>query len=112
MIETYNPFISQAELFGKTLDLVSKIQSYVVSRKSKLIMLLIPDRNDLDSPGRSYVSAQQICSKLNLDCLSTIRSLRPEDYTDPPDQHWNVGGHRKVGYLLLNQVLKAIGRDH
>lgn len=91
-----------------TLELLKDINSYVSTRNSKFILLLIPERSDLCRVGESYKKTLWCCNELGIDYIEIRDILDKDDYTAPPDDHWNQAGHTKAGKLLAKYVMEIM----
>ena len=94
-----------------TLKLLEDIIKYVSTRNSKFIMLIIPARSDLYQKGEYYKKALWCCKKLGIDCIEVKDILNKDDYTNPPDNHWNQAGHTKAGKLLAKYLIKVMNES-
>ena len=81
---------------------------------SQLLVLLIPDRNDIDTPREHYQMALRLFHDLRLPYLDVRGSLAlADDYFsfDVWDIHWTTAGHQKIGALLADciEAFYAVG---
>jgi hypothetical protein len=92
----------------ETEVLLREIRDYVSANEIDLLVLLIPGQEDIRSPGRKYLAAQQIMRDLSIEFIDLRSWLGEEDYNLPPDIHWNNGGHSKAGEVVLDHILPLI----
>jgi len=90
-----------------TRSLVEKIQETSDENDSRLIVLLIPSRKDIDNPTDMYAAAKKIFKELNVECIELREDLTIDDYAMKPDPHWNEKGHKKAGEKVRGQLLKS-----
>ena len=70
-----------------------------------MLVLLIPDRNDIGAPSHLYQTAVQLMEELRLPYLDPIHALDAElDYAPKPNAHWNSAGHQKIGTMLSDCI--------
>ena len=92
---------------------LAQLRDAVYDLEGELVVLLVPRRNDLASPGTEYVTAVQVMQELGIPYFNPIELLDPvADYALPPDGHWNSAGHQKIGAHLLEciNVFAASGK--
>ncbi len=90
--------------YKTTKELLDSIRSYLTEHNVALLVLLVPDREDLPERGNSYSLARNLCLELHIEVVEVADALAPEDYKAPPDTHWNDSGHRKVAEALIPRV--------
>ncbi|MCY4072650.1 MAG: SGNH/GDSL hydrolase family protein [Chloroflexi bacterium] len=84
-----------------TRDYLEKLRDTVSTQLGELLVLLIPHRSDLVSPGGHYSTAIQLMAELEIPYIDPRSELeKTVDYTALPDVHWNNAGHKKIGELL------------
>ena len=88
-----------------TRKYLEELRDMVSAQKGELLVVLIPHRNDLLSPGRRYATAKQLMAELEIPYIDPRSELEETvDYTQRPDVHWNNGGHQKIGNMLSNCI--------
>jgi len=94
-----------------TRDYLEELRDTVSAQYSELLVLLIPHRSDLVSPGGHYSTAIQLMAELEIPYIDPRSELEVTvDYTVLPDVHWNNAGHQKMGELL-SRCLDAFRAD-
>ena len=94
-----------------TRDYLEELRDAVSAQNGELLVLLIPHRSDLASPGRHYSTALQLMAELKIPYIDPRSELEETvDYTALPDVHWNNAGHQKMGQLL-SRCIKAFRAD-
>lgn len=84
-----------------TRTYLEELRDAVSAQNSELLVLLIPHRGDLASPGRRYLTAIQLMEELEIAYIDPRLEFEYSvDYTVRPDVHWNNAGHQKIGELL------------
>ncbi len=92
----WNYSVEQTRLY------LTQVRDYVEAADAQLLVLLIPHRNDFTSPGRQYLTAQQLFGELSIAYIDLGERLDPDiDYAPSPDTHWDNEGHAKVGQIVL-----------
>ena len=76
------------------------LRAAAAAQDTALLVVLIPDREDLPSPTPRYQNALAIMTELEMPYLDPFHALDIRDYIPPPDGHWNSVGHQKVGNML------------
>ncbi len=76
------------------------LRAAAAAQDTALLVVLIPDREDLPSPTPRYQNALAIMTELEMPYLDPFHALDIRDYIPPPDGHWNTAGHQKVGKML------------
>jgi len=84
--------------FKVTFDLMTKIDSYVSNKGSKLIVLIIPSKADMSGLGTKYINMRCICEAVGIEYIEVLDILDKMDYV--ADGHWTVGAHQKVSYVI------------
>jgi hypothetical protein len=79
---------------------LSRIREYADVHGIELLVLLIPDRQDLIEPSRVHRAATALFEELDLVVLDPAAQLSDTSYAALPDVHWSDEGHRRVGRLL------------
>ena len=88
-----------------TRKYLADLRDAVSAQNSELLILLIPHRGDLVSPGGRYLTAIQLMEELEIPFIDPRLELdEAADYTRRPDVHWNNAGHEKIGELLSQCV--------
>ena len=86
-------------------DYLAQLRDSVQAHDSQLLVLLIPRREDIASPGDRYLKAAELFQELGLAYMDIRPFLDPaQDYMPFPNEHWNNSGHQKVGALLSECV--------
>ena len=84
-----------------TRQYLAQLRDQAAVIDSQLLVLLIPQSTDLESPGEPYRTARQLFQELKIPYMEAGDVLTPADYTD----HWNTDGHQKVGAYLSECVV-------
>ncbi|MDD2889348.1 MAG: hypothetical protein PHE49_01740 [bacterium] len=94
--------------FNKTLNLFRQIKDYVDANNSKLVILIIPHKYEIEKRTKSehYTKIIDICKTLTIDYMEVFDEL---SYSDYYEWHWNKSGHLKVGNLLAERIQKDEG---
>lgn len=88
-----------------TRDYLQALRDAVSAEESEFLVLLIPHRSDLASPGSRYSAAIQLMTELKIPYVDPRAELEASvDYTALPDVHWNNAGHQKLGQLLSHCI--------
>ncbi len=88
-----------------TSKYLEALRDAVSAQNGELLVMLIPHRNDLLSPGRRYTTAIQLLSELDIAYIDPRLLLEESvDYTQKPDVHWNNDGHQKIGKLMSHCI--------
>jgi hypothetical protein len=74
---------------------------------TRLLVLVIPERDDLETPTAAYTASLQMLEELDIPYLTIRNRLTIADYASPPDTHWNLAGHTRAGNLMIS-CLQAI----
>jgi hypothetical protein len=90
---------------AETERLIGEIDSYVASHDAHLIVLIIPEGEDFAHQGEQYTEIVRILQERSIDYVDPLSVLEEDDYTPPPDLHWNNAGHAKAAQLLLERIL-------
>ncbi len=94
-----------------TRDYLEELRDTVSAQNGELLVLLIPHRSDLVSPGSHFSTALQLVTELEIPYIDPRSELDgTTDYTALPDVHWNNAGHQKIGGLL-NRCIEAFRAD-
>ena len=94
-----------------TRGYLTQLISEVSSLGAKLIVLLIPEPNELDAMNPRYLEAIQLVTELQIPYINPIDKLQAGiDYATGNDFHWNTVGHQKIG-ALLGECLRAYFDD-
>ncbi len=83
-----------------TREYLRDLRDAAMAQDTALLVLLIPDREDLLSPTRQYENALAIMAELEIPYLNPIHALDIRDYMPGTDRHWSNAGHQKVGNML------------
>jgi hypothetical protein len=89
---------------GITQDLVAEIQNLAAAAKTEFLVMLIPERNDLGTPGENYQKAISLFNELGISYIEPRAILLERDYAPEPDPHWNNEGHGKVAGFVLEEL--------
>ena len=90
-----------------TLDYLRHLRDESEALGSELLILLIPDRNDIDTPRERYQMALRLFNDLGIAFLDVRADLNlAEDYFpfESWDIHWTTAGHQKIGALLADCI--------
>ena len=84
-----------------TREYLRDLRAAAAAQDTALLVVLIPNREDVLAPTPRYQNALAIMEELGLPHLNPIHALDVElDYAREPDTHWNTAGHQKVGNML------------
>ena len=83
-----------------TREYLRDLRDAAAAQDTALLVLLIPDREDLLAPTRHYENALAIMAELEIPYLNLIHALNIRDYMPGTDVHWNNAGYQKVGNML------------
>ena len=84
-----------------TREYLRLLREAAAAQDTALLVLLIPFRSDIASPGLRYQTALRLFEELEMPYLPLIHALDAElDYDLPGNSHWNSDGHQKVGVIL------------
>ncbi len=91
--------------FSQFVDITRRylkaLRAAAAAQDTALLVVLIPNREDVLAPTPRYQNALAIMEELGLPHLNPIHALDVElDYAPEPDTHWNTAGHQKVGKML------------
>ena len=103
--------VAQRMHFRRQVDLtrgfLQALREASAAQGSRLLIMLIPKKTDLQAPGTEFREAVNLFQKLGIRYFMPIEILDAEaDYA--PDWHWNNAGHQKVGTLLSDCVDRFI----
>ena len=88
-----------------TREYLLQLRESTATQYSDLLVLLIPDREDLTAASDRFLTAVNLMNELQLQYINPMPILDPEeDYAPLPDNHWNNSGHQKVGALLSDCI--------
>ena len=88
-------------IIDATRTYLTALRDAAAAQNAALLVLLIPNRNDIDDPSIRYQTARELMEELAIPQLTLIHALDAAlDYAPPPDIHWNNAGHQKVGAVL------------
>ena len=96
-----------------TREYLTSLRDSAAAQDTALLVLLIPQPDDIGRPGHLYQAAVQLMKELEIPYLNPIHALDAAlDYMPKPDIHWNTAGHQKIG-AMLGACLSAfqIGQD-
>lgn len=97
----------KAKQIETSRELLSTLRDRVRAQGTDLLVLVIPQQEDLDAPGDYYRAAIQLMEEAGLPYMNPSHVLDAEtDYAPAGDGHWNSAGHQKVG-ALLSDCLEA-----
>ena len=84
-----------------TREYLAQLRDDVAAMDSQFLVLLIPGYADVGAPRLPYRTSKQLFEELRIPYLEAMRVLERADYSD----HWNTGGHQKVGAYLSECVV-------
>lgn len=88
------------------------LRGAAAAQDTALLVLLIPHRNDMSSPGAHYQTALRLMEELGIPYIDPSHLLDSKlDYAPRPDVHWNSAGHQKIG-AMLSDCLAAFQISH
>lgn len=91
---------------------LTELRDYTDTHDIALLILLIPRREDIESPGTLFQRAIEIFKDLEIPYFDVSDILNADaDYTPSPDIHWNSVGHATVG-LILAECLEQFQNSH
>lgn len=89
-----------------TRQYLTELHDYTEANNIALFILMIPRREDIESPGTLVQNARQLFKDLKIPYLNVTDILDAEtDYAPEPDIHWSTEGHQTVG-MILGQCLE------
>ncbi|MEO1290890.1 MAG: SGNH/GDSL hydrolase family protein [Chloroflexota bacterium] len=94
-----------------TQSLLAALQETVEANGAELLILHIPDYEDMATETETYTWLTDIVTELAIPRVDVIDYLEQSDYIPPPDGHWNNSGHEIVGRLLATCVLQLLESD-
>jgi len=87
--------------YDATRRLLGEIRDVCVQSKTKLVVLLIPDRDDL----ARHADALRLTDELGLTHIDVRAALTDADYAPRPDTHWNDRGHAAVAAVVARELI-------
>ena len=78
-----------------TRSVLAELQSECKTQNALLVVLLVPDRKDLEEPGNMYLNSLALFRQLEIEFIEVRDRLVEFDYAPRPDIHWNDSGHKK-----------------
>lgn len=90
--------------FRETKDLMTAIRDYIHENMGRLVVVLVPQREDLLRMGRAYAAARALCEDLGITLLELRGSLTARDYVSTLDGHWNDSGHAKAARAITSII--------
>ncbi len=92
--------------FQITKSYLYQLKNYVKENNAELIVLVIPDENDIKRKSKEYLKIIQILKELKIKFLDIRDKLHEPNYNQNKyDGHWNNSGHKLAGTLLYDYVL-------
>lgn len=79
-----------------TYDLLVRLRDTAQIGGTQLLVVLIPDRDDLTSTTDAYNTAIAILDELGIPYIDPRADLTMDDYAPLPDNHWNNLGHGTI----------------
>ena len=76
------------------------LRAAAAAQDTALLVVLIPNREDVFAPTPRYQNALAIMTELEMPYLDPLHALDIRDYMWDADRHWNNVGHQKVGNML------------
>jgi hypothetical protein len=106
---THSDTISKVEYsFQITKSYLNQLKNYVKENNAELVVLLIPDRQDIMRKSKSYLTAIGILRELEINFLEISDKFCEANYVQSEnDGHWNNSGHKIAGTLLYEHILNA-----
>jgi hypothetical protein len=90
-----------------TKTYLTQLKNYVLDNNAEFIVLLVPDKHDLNRKSRNYLKAIEILKDLEINFLEISNNLSQASYMQKVnDDHWNNSGHRIAGTLLYEYISK------
>ncbi len=83
-----------------TYDLLVQLRDTAQIGGTQLLVVLIPDRDDLTSTTDAYNTAIAILDELGIPYIDPRAALTMGDYAPLPDNHWNNQGHGTIAGLV------------
>ncbi len=94
-----------AEAYKRTTMYLKALNDYVKENNARLIVLVIPDTEDMKEKGARYQQVIKTLKELSINHLEVVDLFTNKDYVEP-DGHWNNSGHIKTGHKLGNFLLE------
>lgn len=94
-----------------TRGYLTDIRALAREHETRLLVLVIPSRDDLDTPGAEYTASLQLLNELAIPYLTIRDRLTDADYASPPDIHWNADGHTRAGNLMIACLQHLLNRN-
>lgn len=94
--------------YQKTRDYLSFLDTYVKSKKAKLVVFVIPSRLDIKNATKNYTNALKILKDLKISYLDPVTLFSEKDYFIKGGGHWNNAGHAKAGHALSQYISRQI----
>ncbi len=88
---------------ARTRELLAEAKAFVERRGSRFLLVLIPSPRDLQQAGDRFLTGKEIVRDLAIETVEVTDHLVAEDYL-PRDEHWNPGGHAKVGRRMAEYI--------
>ena len=94
-----------AKKLAVTREYLSQLQDLTRAHDSALLVLVVPRREDIESPSAPFLAAIGLMEELGISYMNPAHLLDPvDDFAIPPDEHWSTAGHQKVGAYLSDCV--------
>jgi hypothetical protein len=94
-------------MYSKTKTYLESLRNYVKENNVEILVLLIPERNDLRGKTGFYLKALEIFNELDIKYIEILDEMTEEDYAvNPKDEHWSNSGHRKAGLKLSETIMQ------
>lgn len=105
MIDAVRRGITESFLTSREVDATREylrtLRDSAMAQDTALLVLLVPHRDDIGTPGLRYQTAIRLMTELEMPYLNPIHLLDAAlDYAPSPDDHWNSAGHQKIGAML------------
>jgi len=103
---THSGNISKEEYsFQITRTYLDQLRNYVRENDAELVVLLIPEQNDIKMKSNRYLKAIEILRELEINFLEISDNLCESSYVQSKyDGHWNNSGHKIAGTLLFEHI--------
>ena len=99
-------------IIDATRRYLTALREAAAAQDTALLILLIPNRSDIDAPSIRYQTALRLAQELETSYIDPIHTFDVElDYAPPPDIHWNTAGHQKIG-AILSDCLEVFQISH
>jgi hypothetical protein len=99
--------------YTATKEYVKQLNEYAKANGAELIVLPIPDKDDMKAKTEGYLKAIKIFDELKVKYFETVGKYNEEHYKHPKgstDTHWNSGGHVVTGHALASYFIDYVNQ--